>query len=242
LLKLYNEKLVGYCESGVSEFGLYGQDTEQVFVGNLKSQSQDWIYRTKRVLYDRNSYGHRSKEIENLDKDFILFLGCSITVGSAVSLKETFPYLVSQQLGIDYYNLAVEGAGYDLVSFNLSSWFKHIKLKPQAVIIKWPQIVRTFRAYQDKIVPIGPWSCKSDIGDRISEQDWRNFNSVIDTDYFDHYSKIIRDTIVSMLEYQNIRVIEVDNTNQIDYGRDLKHPGTKTHELFFRNILKSFGQ
>jgi hypothetical protein len=240
LLKLYNEKLVGYCETGMSEFGLYGQDTKQVFVSNLQSQSQDWIYRTKTVLYNRNSYGHRSKEITELDKDFILFLGCSITVGSAVALEETFPYLVSQKLGIDHYNLAVEGSGYDLISFNLSKWFTHIKLKPQAIVIKWPQTVRTFREYQDKVIPIGPWTCKSDIGDRISKQDWRNFNSVINTDYFDHYSKIIRDTIVSMLEYQNTRVIEVDNIDQIDYGRDLKHPGTETHKLFFQNILGKY--
>ena len=234
--------MVGYCETGISEFGLYGQDTKQVFVSNLKSQSQDWIYRTKRVLYNRNSYGHRSKEITELDKDFILFLGCSITVGSAVTLEETFPYLVSQKLGIDYYNLAVEGSGYDLVSFNLSEWFKHIKLKPEAIIIKWPQTVRTFRAYQNNIVPIGPWTCKSDIGDRISSDDWKNFECVITTDYFDHYSSILRNTIISMLEFQNIKVVEVDAVDPVDYGRDLKHPGTKTHELFSLNILKSLGQ
>lgn len=242
MLKLYNEKLVGYCETGISEFGLYGQDTKQVFVSNIKSQPEDWIYRTKRVFYNRNSYGHRSKETTNLDNEFILFLGCSITVGSAVALEETFPYLVSQKLGIDYYNLAVEGSGYDLVSFNLGSWFKHIQLKPKAIVIKWPQTVRTFRTYQNSIISIGPWTCKSDIGDRISEQDWRNFESVITTDYFDHYSKIIKNTVTPLLESQNIKVIEVENIDPVDYGRDLKHPGTETHDLFSRNILKSFGQ
>ncbi len=243
MLKLYSEKLIGYCETGLSEFGRYGQDTKQVFVANLKSQSADWIYRTKRVFYNRNSFGHRSKEIKNLDKDFILFLGCSITVGSAVQLEETFPYLVSKQLDIDYYNLAVEGAGYDLISFNLGSWFKHIQIKPKTVVIKWPQTVRTFRQHNnDGVVPLGPWTCKSDIGDRITSEEWKNFESIITTDYFDHYSRIIKHSIIPLLESQNIKIVEVDDIDFVDYGRDLKHPGTETHDLFFRNILKSFGQ
>lgn len=242
MLKLYNEKLIGYCETGSSEFGLYGQDTKQVFVANLKSQPSDWIYRTKRVFYHRNSFGHRSKEITELEKDFVLFLGCSITVGSAVKLEETFPYLVSKKLNIDYYNLAVEGAGYDLISFNLGSWFKHIQFKPKAVIIKWPQTVRTFRQHNNDVVPLGPWTCKSDIGDRITSQEWKNFESVIATDYFDHYSTIIKNTVIPLLKSQNIKVIEVENIDPVDYGRDLKHPGSETHDLFSRNILKSFGQ
>lgn len=240
MLKLYNEQLIGYCETGMSEFGLYGQDTKQVFVANLKSQSADWVYRTKRVFYQRNSFGHRSKEITELEKDFILFLGCSITVGSAVQLEETFPYLVSKQLNIDYYNLAVEGSGYDLISFNLGSWFEYIKLKPQAIIIKWPQIARTFRNHNNNIVPIGPWTCKSDIGDRISEEDWKNFESITKTDYFDHYGSIIRHSIIPLIKSQNIKVIEVNDIDCVDYGRDLKHPGIETHKIISQDILKKY--
>lgn len=233
---------MGYQETGCNEFGLYGQDTKQVFVRNLKLQPEDWEYRNKRVFYHRNSIGHRSKEILNLDQDYILFAGCSITVGSAVALEETFAYLTAQQLGQDYYNLAVEGSGYDLVAYNLASWFKNISIKPRAVIIKWPQTHRTFRHYDDKTVPLGPWTCKADIGDRISEYDWKNFERIIQTDYFDHYSMIIRNTVKSLIESQGINLIEVSDVEYLDYGRDLKHPGRKTHELLASNILKSFGQ
>lgn len=233
---------MGYQETGSSEFGLYGQDTKQVFVSNVKSQPLDWEYRTKRVFYNRNSLGHRSKEIKDLDHNYILFAGCSITVGSAVALEETFAYLTAKHLGLDYYNLAVEGSGYDLVAYNLASWFKNVSVKPKAVIIKWPQTHRTFRFYADKTVPLGPWTCKTDIGDRISESDWHNFENIIQTDYFDHYAMIIKNTVMSLLESQGITVIEVTDVESLDFGRDLKHPGTKTHELFASNILKSFGQ
>lgn len=242
MLKLYNDCFVGYQETGLSEFGLYGQDTKQVFLSNLKTQSSEWEYRTKRVFYNRNSIGHRSKEINDLDKNYILFMGCSVTVGSAVALEETFSYLVSKKLKTDYYNLAVEGSGYDLIAFNIANWFKNISAKPNAVIIKWPQMHRTFRNRDDIVVPLGPWTCKSDIGDRISESEWQNFENIIQTDYFDHYAVIIKNTVISLLESQNIKVIEVEDVEYLDYGRDLKHPGSKTHELLACNILKSFGQ
>ena len=242
MLKLYNNKLIGYCETGVSEFGLYGQDTSNVFNSNIKSQSSSWKYHTTTVFYNRNSTGHRSKEIKDLSSEYFLFIGCSITVGSAVALEETFPYIVAKHANKDYYNLAVEGAGYDMIAYNLSNWFKQTNIKPRAVIIKWPELYRTFRIHNNTVIPIGPWTCKSDIVDTISSDDWKNFECVITTDYLDHYSSILRNTIISMLEFQNIKVVEVDAVDPVDYGRDLKHPGTKTHKLFSLNILKSLGQ
>lgn len=239
MLKLYNNELIGYCETGISEFGLYGQDTEKVFKTSLSTQPQDWNYRYERVLYDRNSSGHRSKEIKNLDKDFILFLGCSITVGSAVPLEKTFPYIVSKKLNLDYYNLAVEGAGYDLMAHNISHWFKNIKRVPKKIIINWPQEYRTFRIEKDQVIPIGPWNCKDDIGSSISENNWKNFEYVSRTDYFEHYSKIIRDLISSLI---NVEIIEVEQFEVIDFGRDLKHPGIDTHFEIASSILKSLGQ
>lgn len=241
MLKIYNNNLIGYCETGVSEFGLYGQDTEKVFKSLLNSQPSDWKYRTEKVFYNRNSCGHRSKEISELDSKYILFLGCSITVGSSVALEETFPYIVSNTLGIDYYNLAVEGAGYDLIAHNVSEWIK-LNPKPYAVVIKWPQESRSFRIRNSDVIPLGPWNCKEDIGNAITKDEWRSFESIITTDYFEHYSKIIRNAVVSLLESQGIKIIEVSETETIDVGRDLKHPGTASHSLLASSILKSFGQ
>lgn len=242
MLKLYNNNLIGYCETGRSEFGLYGQDTQEVFKSIQLSQPAEWKYNTSKVFYDRNSCGHRSKEIENLDKEFLLFVGCSITVGSAVALEETFPNLVSNELKTDYYNLAVEGAGYDLIAYNITNWFKNIKRKPSAVIIKWPQLYRTFRINGNDVIPIGPWNCKKDIGKAITEEQWKAFESVTQTDYFSHYGKIVKDSVEALLAFQNIKVITVEDIDTVDFGRDLKHPGSKTHSLFASNILNSLGQ
>lgn len=242
MLKVYSGNLIGYNQTGISEFGLYGQDTKQVFDINIKSQPENWIYRTKQVFYNRNSKGHRSKEIELLEKDFILFLGCSNTVGSAVALEETFPFIVSKKLNMDYYNLAVEGGGYDLVAHNTFNWFNNIKLIPSMIIIKWPEIARTFRQDNDDIEPLGPWSGIEDIPDIDTQEHWKSYKYVANTDYFYHYSNIIRNTLITLLKFQNIKVIEVEETDWLDYGRDCKHPGIETNALWAESILKNLGQ
>jgi len=242
MLKLYNNKLIGYCETGVSEFGLYGQDTSNVFNSNIKSQSSSWKYHTTKVFYNRNSTGHRSKEIKDLSSEYFLFIGCSITVGSAVALEETFPYIVAKHANKDYYNLAVEGAGYDMIAYNLSNWFKQTNIKPRAVIIKWPELFRTFRIHNNTVIPIGPWNCKADIGSVVTTEEWAGFEVVSSTDYFKHYSSIIKDTVESLITSHGITIINVPDLLTMDLGRDLKHPGTETHKALASSILNILGQ
>jgi hypothetical protein len=242
MLKLYNNKLIGYCETGVSEFGLYGQDTSNVFNSNIKSQSSSWKYHTTKVFYNRNSTGHRSKEIKDLSSEYFLFIGCSITVGSAVALEETFPYIVAKHANKDYYNLAVEGAGYDMIAYNLSNWFKQTNIKPRAVIIKWPELFRTFRIHNNTVIPIGPWNCKADIGSAVTTEEWAGFEVVSSTDYFKHYSSIIKDTVESLITSHGITIINVPDLLTMDLGRDLKHPGTETHKALASSILNILGQ
>ena len=237
MLKLYQETLIGYQETGISTFGLYGQDTEVVYKQNLQTQPITWLYRDKSVIYNRNSYGHRSKEINQLNENFILFIGCSITVGSAVSLEDTFPHIVSKQLDIDYYNLAVEGAGPDLITYNIANWLNQIKKIPAAVVIQWPEIYRTFRQNGNAIIPIGPWSCKNDIGVHITKQQWADYEKQILTDYFDHCFFIYKMTVLAVLKSYSVSVVEIENFPVIDVGRDLKHPGINSHQQIANQVL-----
>lgn len=226
MLRLYSTNLIGYEDTGKQEFLPYGCDTEQLYLQNSKKDA-DWYYNSHRVFYDRNSNGHRSKEISQLNEDYILFLGCSITVGSSVELEHTFPYLVSKALNKDYYNLAVEGAGYDLVAHNLVNWVKISK--PSLIVINWPETHRTFRIDDTNVIPYGPWHT-THLG---KSNDWRNYENVITTDYFTHYSNIIKD----MVGLLSIPVVTLQESSLVDYGRDLKHPGINSHRLMCENLL-----
>ena len=104
MTKLY-EYLIGN-EFSNTTLAYRGLDSEENLHINLASQPNDWYYRNKTITYQYNEYGHRCKSIHDIDLDnYILFAGCSHTEGVGLELETTFPYLVSNQLGNDYYNM-----------------------------------------------------------------------------------------------------------------------------------------
>jgi hypothetical protein len=129
-------------------------------VENLKSQPADWYYRTNKISYVRNSNGHRCKEITDIDLDnYILYTGCSHTEGIGLKLEDTYPYLLSQKLKCDYYNLSIGGTGIDAVNYNLSMWFAKIKKPPKLLILQWPNVTRAITKYfenPNNLIP-DPW-------------------------------------------------------------------------------------
>lgn len=85
---------------------------------------------------DFNSRGHRCKEIEEINlHNYILFAGDNIAVGWDKSIEETYPYICSKTLNVDYYNLSIFNGGVESVKFNLLTWINKISKKPKAVII-----------------------------------------------------------------------------------------------------------
>lgn len=82
-----------------------------------------------------NSNGHRCKELSNLNfRNYILFLGDNVTLGLEKPIEETYPYLLSQKLKLDYYNLAVFNGGIDCLKFNLLSWLKQFN-PPRFIVV-----------------------------------------------------------------------------------------------------------
>lgn len=83
-----------------------------------------------------NSRGHRCKEIEEINlQNYILFAGDNISVGWGTPLEQTYPYLVSKALNLDYYNLSIFNGGLDSLKYNLITWYHKIPQKPRAIII-----------------------------------------------------------------------------------------------------------
>jgi len=214
-------------------FSRVGSDSEANFKKNLATQPADWIYRDKEVSYIRNSYGHRSVEPNRLADGYILFVGCSITEGIALALEDTYAYKVSQDLGIPYYNLALNGFGPDLVAQNLSAWFNEIKISPSAVVIQWPQAHRKFeKNNKNEIVPIGPWGDKTDNTDYITSDMWKEYEKVASTSYMEHYFDVLRTVTVNYLEAKHLKIVEImpNDIPTVDIARDLTHPGMESHQ------------
>ena len=250
LVKLYQNKIFG---SGYTdpEFSLIGADSKNHFEEHLRTQPADWEYRTKQVLYTRNRLGHRCKELDTLNDDFILFIGCSLTEGVGVALEDTFTYKLAQDLGLDYYNLGLAGSGADLLSENLSMWFANIKKIPQLVVIQWPAPNRHYQWFADGLTPVGAWiDVRNDIVsdevkratkyDFVNDKIIKNFVTACDAGYFEHFSNVLRTTILNFLDCVGVKYIEFTDNEipKLDVGRDLIHPGTKSNSAL-SNWLRS---
>ena len=248
LVQLYNNAIYG---SGYTdpEFSLIGADSKSLFEKNLETQPADWEYRTKRVFYNRNSLGHRCKELDDLDSDFILFIGCSLTEGVGVALEDSFTYKLSQQLGLDYYNLGLAGSGADLLCENLSKWFSSIKKIPKLVVIQWPAPNRHYQRFDEGLTPVGAWIAvrngmvsdevkKETKYDFVNDKVINEFVSACDAGYFEHFSNVLRTTTLNFLDCMKIKYIEFfdEDFPKLDVGRDLIHPGTVSNDQLARKL------
>lgn len=83
-----------------------------------------------------NSRGHRCKEIEEVDlRNYILFAGDNVSLGWDKPIERTYPFIASQKIGCDYYNLSIFNGGIDAMKYNLLTWFAKVPQRPKAIVI-----------------------------------------------------------------------------------------------------------
>jgi len=105
----------------------------------------------KPISYNFNSKGYRTKEIEDLQKDFILTFGCSYTQGIGLAKEDMWAELLAQELNMDLLNLGVGGTGPDIIHLNTLQYTKLNYPKPKCVVVQWPQSTRKSFAYKDTV-------------------------------------------------------------------------------------------
>lgn len=139
----------------------FGNDSNERFIENSKKMPEDWYYHNVPITYEYNNYGHRCKNFDKIDQDnYILFTGCSHTMGVGLELEKTYPYQLSKKLGMDYYNLAMPGSGIDALEYNLFTWYFKIVKKPKLLIIQYPDHSRfmEYNPLHERVMPKGSWS------------------------------------------------------------------------------------
>lgn len=241
----YNDFLGSDLSNVTSDF-IAGDDDMEKYLDNLDRQPEDWIYRYTRVNYSFNEYGHRCKSIKDIDLDnYILFAGCSHTVGIGVPLERSFPYIVSQHVlnGCDYYNLGVSGIGLDTLEYNLLTWFTKIEKKPKLVIIQWPDHSRfiSIEPGRREVVPTGSWTSNFDAQKFIIHSE--NTACVQGRKAISY--KLIKEIIdVPILSIMHKGLVPYDENSiifyDIDRARDLIHGGLDTQSMIADKILNEY--
>ena len=169
-----------------------------------------------------NSLGHRCKELSELNlQNYILFACENLGTSLDLPVEKTFPYILSKNLKVDYYNLSIFRGGIDSIKFNLISWFSKIKHKPRAVVISCEFINSFLVSHQndDKFYP-----CEYDDEDIKSLFHHGNY-----TGYFEMKNLLIEMEIQSCINSPIYQIVYQDRepilkTKSFDIIVDSIHP------------------
>ena len=245
MLQLYNG-LIGHTENKIN-LHWFDSDSENLYNKNLILYADNWYYKNAKLSYQLNEYGHRSKDTANLNyDDYILFLGCSITFSIGLELEKTYPFLLSQLLKKDYYNLSVAGTGNDVIAHNLIVWLTNHK-KPKLIVLQLTDRSR-FLLKTTELIRCGIWSEELQkfvvLGEEINYFHTKNFM------LFNLLQSINIPIITIHPAGLDSEVKEMISTNSclryhlLDYARDINfynqggHPGIETHNEIANNLMR----
>lgn len=231
----------------------YFKGEREEFENNC-AKIKNWRYKDLDITYDYNSNGHRCKEIQDLNDDYILVTGCSTTDGHAEKLEETYPYILAKNLGLDYYNLGLKGSSVNTTYYNLTMFLNKVHIKPKAVILQWPHFNRYALVHKE-----GQYAVYNPMQDFHFQYDYEVFKTLHMHELPVSHSHFYRKLTLEYLSTMNIKVIELNlmadiklenegyNTNIIqwdgietfqDVARDLIHAGPITNTLWANKLLE----
>ena len=116
----------------------HGSDKEEFYKKNSKVFS-NWRWKDINIEYKFNWLGYRTKEIPELDKDFLLTFGCSFTEGIGIPNFMTWPNKLAGLLNLDVYNAGKGGSGLDICYYNALLWKQNKLPLPKQVVIQLPE-------------------------------------------------------------------------------------------------------
>jgi hypothetical protein len=140
--QLQHSLLVASEEANLRKLNFWSTDSLELFEKNTVSRPANWQWHNTPITYNWNSLGYRTKEIEDLDKDFILTFGCSFTEGIGINVSDIWNHHVSKSLGLDLCNLAKGGTGFQQQYYNSLLWHNSKLPIPKLVIVQWPHKYR----------------------------------------------------------------------------------------------------
>ena len=144
-----SNKLIYYRDLANKSFMWYSCDMADRYRENMKAGKLDPIYLTKKISYDFNSEGYRTKEFSEFkENEFFVAMGCSYTLGEGLAQEDVWPAVVGDMLGIDNMNLGISGGGIDLIMRNTFLYLKSDLPKPKFVSIQLPESARKHNIYQ----------------------------------------------------------------------------------------------
>jgi hypothetical protein len=179
-----------------------------------------------------------NKNIQEVESKYFVAFGCSQTLGVGVALEDTWPYLLAQDLGIDYINAGVVGSSVKLSVINFFNMLGSVENLPYAVVFAWPSSSRyCFYTYKEFVFYLP---------NHIPEIEHYTaaYNELLHTDFNVEESMMYRNMVMTTCKRLGIKYVDfsfdrfdeftnaldnaiIDNTHS--YARDNSHVGIEYH-------------
>ena len=217
--------------AGKGTYMFMGGDTQELYLANLKTQPQDWYYRTHAITYTLNEQGYRlEQELDAIDwpNSTVLF-GCSNVFGDGIANKHTISSQLQSLLKEPVINLGIGGASAELIRHNLTLLLEYYP-RPKRIVILWPDRTRTVSYEHNYPAVHGSWNIEQNTladlwnqGHNSDNQFWFTRYSVVqqckDIEYID--ACVNADDAVLV---QTESIYELRRRGDHMGARDLKHP------------------
>lgn len=218
-------------------------DSESLYKENLKTQSEDWYYRTHSITYKRNSNKYRCAEWNDITwSNSWIVLGCSSVEGIGLDESDVLSTRLSELLDSPVINLGVGGTGADVTLFNSIRLIdKNIRPKGVIIINGDFTLTRLSLFTSTGSIAIGNWSFDK----KINQGKFSNLYSLWTNEagHAETYSYMCLRGAISMWKTENIPTfyfnIERDLPKKSDLARDLSHWGRETIKLWARSIVNT---
>jgi hypothetical protein len=178
-----------------------------------------------------NSYGHRCKELSDINlHNYILFVGDNICLSYHLPIEETFPYIVSKKLNLDYYNLSIFNGGIDSIKFNLFSWIALIKQPPKAIIFA-SEFANAILVADSTLTYVKPAN--------YNDEDVMTVMTIGNTAGFHSSRRAFLSTQVKQLNYPMYQIVfsEKEKTIETDNVIDLKFNGDAYDQIGIADLI-----
>jgi hypothetical protein len=235
-------------------------DSDKTYLTNLKNnksklEKYGWV--DTKIKYEVNSYGFRSNDFN--ENEGIIFLGCSQTFGTGLSVEDTFPFLLSQKLKLECWNLSIPGSGLDTCYRIAKYWIPKLNAKNVFLICTQPSrrevfVESNFRAYlpEHNLDPTGSLHPFSLLYDKIIKK-FYNLIVVEETNNYINFQKNIDAIKLICIENNcNLNIANVYSKNwgiskkiivpykKCDKARDLMHYGVNWNYAAFEWLYDEF--
>ena len=242
----------GECEiSGGFTLDFCANDTKELFEQNLKTQPDDWYYRTHEVKYTLNSLGYRTREFDDIDwKESIVVFGCSYVAGVGVTDEHTIPYFLEQLCGCPVINMGIGGSSIQTALHNSIILSDSKYPTPKAVVYMIPGLNRYQLYGNNSIDHIGDWNRSTN--DKFSDNNntfsfnlmnikmirnlWKNKTIYFEGTLHDYeYTLFNQEKLINKLDDE---VCCHNFDFRCDTARDLEHDGPVYNSKVAEEIYK----